>query len=252
MNQAEETTIPALPCVSLEETLPFWQILGYRVTYQQKAPNAYAVVRRGGHELHFFGMKGLNPKEAFSTCLIIMPEVENLHQTFAQSLREAMGRVPVAGLPRISRMKPGQTRFTVTDPAGNSVIYIKRGDADAAAADEYKAPGLTRLQRAVATAARLRDFHLDDAAAAKVLDNALARDEADSPLDRARALVAWAELAAVLGDRPRAQECRAEFEQLTLPEADRERLGRELLGVEELERSLTPPDDKDSLKRKAP
>jgi hypothetical protein len=241
MNPQEETTIPALPCVTMEETLPFWQHLGYEVTYQQKAPNPYAVIHRGGHDLHVFGMKGLIPKENFTTCLIIMPEVEQLHQTFAQSLRAAMGRVPGTGLPRISRMKPGQTRFTITDPAGNSVIYIKRGDADAEAAEEYKKADLTRLQRATATAARLRDFHVDDAAAAKVLDKALAREESDSPIDRARALVARIELAVVLGELPRATECRAALDQLPLSPAERDSLAEELRRIDDLELSLANP-----------
>jgi hypothetical protein len=70
---------------------------------------------------------------AFSTCLVLVSDVEGLHQTFADAMRRVLGKVPVAGLPRISRMKPGQTRFTVTDPAGNSVIFIKRGAEDQSA-----------------------------------------------------------------------------------------------------------------------
>src|SRR6266498_4871495 len=123
-------TIPCLPCVSLEETFPFYEMLGFEVTYRQKAPNVYGVIRRGACELHFFGLKGLEPKAAYSTCLVLVSDVEGLHQTFADAMRRVLGKVPTAGLPRISRMKPGQTRFTVTDPAGNSVIFIKRGADD--------------------------------------------------------------------------------------------------------------------------
>jgi hypothetical protein len=59
-------TIPCLPCVSLEETFPFYEMLGFEGAYRQKAPNVYGVVRRGACELHFFGLKGLEPKAAFS------------------------------------------------------------------------------------------------------------------------------------------------------------------------------------------
>ncbi len=222
-------TIPCLPCVSLEETLPFYEMLGFEVTYRQKAPNVYGVVRRGDCELHFFGLKGLEPKDSFSACLVLVSDVEGLHQTFADAMRRVLGKVPVAGFPRISRMKPGQTRFTVTDPAGNSVIFIKRGAEDQAASEEYKNPGQTRLQRAISLAARLRDYKGDDAAAAKVLDTALEHPDPADPFDRARALAARAELAVAMGDRRQAVSLRAELETLSLSETDRERLRDELL-----------------------
>jgi hypothetical protein len=65
--------------------------------------------------------------------LALVPEVEQLHRQFTDRLRAALGRVPGTGFPRISRMRPGQTRFTLTDVAGNAVIFIKHGDEDEAA-----------------------------------------------------------------------------------------------------------------------
>jgi hypothetical protein len=221
MNPDDGNTIPLLPCVTLEETLPFWQILGFEVASRQKAPNPYAVMRRGGYELHFFGLKGLKPPENFTMCLVIVPEVEQLHQTFAGNLREALGRTPSKGLPRITRMRPGQTRFTVTDPAGNSVIFIKQGPEDDEAAEAYKQPNQTPLERALNTAARLRDFKNDDAAAAKVLDNALARHEDAAPAERARVLAARIELAEAMGEEERAVALRAKLEDLEPSEDER-------------------------------
>jgi hypothetical protein len=222
MNSAT-TTIPLLPCASLDESLAFWEVLGYEVTHRQKAPNPYGVIRYDDYELHLFGLKQLDPADNFTTCLVIVPEVEQLHETFAGRLRSAFGRVPGRGFPRISRMRPGQTRFTLTDVAGNSVIFIKRGDEDEAAAEEYKRAGLTPLQRALAVAARLRDFKNDDAAAAKALDGALARHNEPS-LDYARALAARIELAEALGEPGRARELRAQLEDLPLSAEDRRAL----------------------------
>jgi len=240
LNKMDETTIPALPCVSLGETLPFYQVLGFEVTYQQKAPNVYAVVRRGGFELHFFGLKGLNPKEAFSACLVLVPEVEALHQTFADALRQAYGKLPIAGLPRISRMRPGQSRFTVVDPAGNSIIFIKRKEQSAVDDEGKLEPGAqSRLVRAIDMAARLRDFKGDDAAAAKVLDVALARNEPVAPVDRARALAARAELAVALADKERVRALRLELQQIPLSDDDRDRLRDELQAADNLEQALT-------------
>jgi hypothetical protein len=226
MPETRSTTIPALPCESLDEALAFWQTLGFTVTFKQRAPNPYAVIRYDDYELHLFGLKRLDPNHNFSTCLVIVPEVEQLHQTFAERLRGALGKVPVKGFPRISRMKPGQTRFTVTDIAGNSVIFIKRGDEDAAAAEAYKQEGLAPLQRAIKVADRLRDFKGDDAAAAKALDSALARHQ-EASLDYARALAARIELAVAMGEHEPARALRVQLEQLPLSEADRQTLSGE-------------------------
>lgn len=203
-------TIPALPCVSIDETLDFWSGLGFAITYRQKAPNPYGVVKRDGYELHFFGMKGLDPAKAFSTCFVMLSEVEVLHAEFEESLRRTLGRSPAKGLPRISRMRPGQTRFTLTDPNGSSVIFIKYGPEDERKAHAYEDPTLTPLQRAIKFAERVRDYHVDDRLAAKTLDVALARKGVESPLDRAEALTARAELARALDDPALAERLEAE------------------------------------------
>jgi hypothetical protein len=115
-------------------------------------------------------------------------------------------------------MRPGQTRFTLTDVAGNAVIFIKHGDEDEAAAQAYKEECLPPLQKALHLAARLRDFKNDDAAAATVLDLALARHpEAPAP-DRGRALAARIELALALEDAAGAAGFAAQLQALGLDE----------------------------------
>lgn len=208
--QPAPKTIPALPCVSLDETLEVWTALGYEVTYTQKAPNPYGVVARDGYELHFYGLKGLDPTNAFTTCLVMVPEVEDLHAEFSDRLRRFLGRSPAKGLPRISRMRPGQTRFTLTDPNGNSVIYIRYGPEDEEEAQAYKDPDLSPLQRAIKLATRLRDYHLDDHSAAKALDVALKRAQDERPEDVATALEARAELAQAMEDHELSQRLEAE------------------------------------------
>jgi hypothetical protein len=71
-----------------------------------------------------------------------------------------------------------------------------------------------------------------------VLDVALARDEPATPVDRARALAARAELAVALGDPQRAHALSAELQQVPLAAEDRQRLCHELDAADELERSL--------------
>ncbi|OQY86322.1 MAG: hypothetical protein B6D41_13470 [Chloroflexi bacterium UTCFX4] len=227
MSQKTSTTIPCLPCESLDATVDFWQAMGFRVTYKQQSPNPYAAAHFGDFDIHFFGLKQLSPHDNFSTCLVIVTEVEQLHQKFTERLRTHLGRVPGQGFPRISRMRPGQTRFTLTDVAGNSVIFIKRGAEDEQAAEEYKKAGLSSIQRAVAVATRLRDFKNDDAAAARALDNALAREKDTTSADYARALAARIDLAVASDDTPRANQLYAQFQTMRLTKTQRCNLHRE-------------------------
>lgn len=228
-------TIPVLPCVALPETLAFYGALGFEVTHQQTAPNVYAATRRGEVHLHFMGLKGLDPGHAYSTCLVIVPEVERLHETFAEGLRRAYGKLPISGLPRISRMKKGQSRFTVVDVAGNSVIFIRRDAPDDEGAAGSRSD--SRLGKALRAAARLRDFKNDDAAAAKVLDVALTRKEPDDPLERARALAARLELAVALGEQARARALRDEIDEAPLSDEERALLRPQLDAVDAFDRS---------------
>lgn len=239
MNTIHSTTIPCLPCASLDETLNFWHALGFEVTFKQRSPNPYAVIQHNDYALHLFGLKQLKPQDNFSSCLVIVSEVEQLHHTFAERLRTFLGKVPTTGFPRLSRMRPGQSRFTLTDVAGNSVMFVKRGGADATAADAYKQAEQTPLQRAIHVADRLRDFKGDDVAAAKTLDAALARQHEEAPRDRARALAARIELAVALDDHERARELHTQLEELSLSADDRRLLHDELAALRNLERSRT-------------
>jgi catechol 2,3-dioxygenase-like lactoylglutathione lyase family enzyme len=191
----DATTIPCLPCVSMAESLDFYRALGFEVTYQQKSPNEYAVVRQGGCEIHLFGLKGLKAEDGYSVCCVVVPEVEPLHRSFSEALRQKYGKLPIAGFPRITRFKAGQTRFTLTDPSGNSIICVKRSAHGGGSREK-----LTGLAKALDTAAKLRDESGDDESAAKVLDVALGRYREAVALDRARALAARAELAVALGE----------------------------------------------------
>jgi catechol 2,3-dioxygenase-like lactoylglutathione lyase family enzyme len=228
--------IPVFPCTSLDETLGFYRSLGFEVTHEQARPYVYAALQRGEIHLHFHGRERLNPAESFSTCLAIVDEVEPLHRSFAAGLRGAYGKLPIAGVPRITRLRKGQGRFTLVDPAGNSVIFIQ-SERQERAGEEAPAQPQSRMARALATAAVLRDSKGDDAAAAKVLDAALRRKEPATPVERARALAARAELAVALGDETRAAALLAELEDVPLSEADRERLRDELEAAEELART---------------
>ena len=77
------------------ESLAFWQSLNYEVKYQQKAPNAYGVIRSDDIDidLHLFGLD-IEPKNNFSTCLVVVSELATLHETYAAKLKNYKGKSP--------------------------------------------------------------------------------------------------------------------------------------------------------------
>jgi hypothetical protein len=233
-----ERTIPALPCISLDEAITFYELLGFEATYRQKSPNPYGVIRRGGCELHLFGLEGLKPEEGYSVCIVVVEDVESLHQVFAEGLRRGYRKLPISGFPRITRMREGQGRFTLTDPSGNSVIFVKREAHSSTGERKSAERGNSRLALAIETAATFRDSSGDDESAAKVLDVALAR-YADAPAaERARALAARAELAVALKEPERLAGVRAELLNVPLSDEERERLRDELQAADRLEQLL--------------
>lgn len=231
-----DSSIPALPCVELGTTLEFYGRLGFKTTYQQRAPNPYAATNRNGAELHFFGVKGLDPAAAYSVCLIIVREVEKLHEQFSEAFRQAYGKVPLRGVPRITRMKKGQSRFTVVDPNGNSVMFIREDEPEGYGDDDVdtEEQPATALGKALKAARRLRDFKTDDEAAAKVLDGALKKASGGTMLERARVLLASAELAVVLSEQGRARERLRELDALKLSASERASLSEERAAVQKL------------------
>jgi catechol 2,3-dioxygenase-like lactoylglutathione lyase family enzyme len=237
-----ETAIPLFPCVSLDETLDFYQTLGFEVTFQQKEPYPYGAVCLGGVKLHFSRLTVYSPKNAFGTCLVFVPEVGPYHRTFTDALRVKYGQVPTACLPRITRLRQNQTRFKVFDPSGNLVIYINRDEPDAVYG--WSEENLSELAQALENAVFLRDTYANDRSAAKVLDVALARHESADPVDRARALAARAELAVAMGETKLAQAIRLELQQIPLSDEDRNRFRHELQAGDDLERWLTQQGDR--------
>lgn len=234
----DDVLIPVLPCVSLDETLDFYRALGFEVTRRQTEPYLYGAVHRRGVDLHFHGPRKLDPKKSFSICLVMVDDLQSPHRAFIDGLRQAYGKIPLAGFPRITRLWKGQTRFAVFDPAGNSIIFIARDEPDATY-DEPE-PGKSRLAWALDTAVWLRDLKgYDDVAAARVLDVALARNGPAAPIEQARALAARAELAVALGEQDRADALRAELQKLPLSDEERERYRDELQAADDLEKLLS-------------
>jgi hypothetical protein len=230
-----ETVIPGLPCRSLDDVLPFYTALGFEVTYRQERPNPFAAVRRGGIDLHFFSVPEFDPADSMGTVVVLVPDTGALHAAFATGLRAAFGKVPVSGIPRMTRPRVRQgagAGFSVVDPGGNWLRISRTTEAEESATPEG------RLARVVAAAARQADSHGDEVAGILVLENGLARHADASPADRYPALVYLAELRLRTGERDAATARLAEASALELTDADRSALASELATAAELTTEL--------------
>ncbi len=195
-------SVPVLPSLSIVETLVFWEATGYAITYKQTNPYPYGVVTRNGSSLHFSrGVPGLTAESnVYSTCLVMVGDAEEVYADFCAKLKATMGRVPHKGIPRISRMKAGATRFTLTDVSGNSIIFIANGKRDQEEWEKANDRDVTKLQRAIANARRFRDYKIDYVSAMKVLDVALKKLDDESAEDIRTAVEMRTELADEAGE----------------------------------------------------
>jgi hypothetical protein len=235
------TVIPALPCRALDDSLPFYRALGFEVTYRQERPNPYAAVRRDDIELHLFGVPEFDPAESMHTVIVLVPDTGALHAAFAAGLREAFGKVPVSGIPRMTRprrMQGMRGGFMVVDPGGNWLRISRQtteSDADPDGGPQDRPTEEEgRLARVVAAAARQADSHGDEAAGIRMLETGLARHADAPPAQRLPALVYLAELHVRTEDRAAADAVLARIDELELTAADREALAADLAIAAEL------------------
>jgi catechol 2,3-dioxygenase-like lactoylglutathione lyase family enzyme len=104
-------TIPILPARDIAEAVAFYGRLGFRL--MGDAWPEYALVRRDGHQIHFWLCKDRALAER-TACYLHSPDVDALHAELAAAGVEAAG----------GRIGPpedrfwGMREFYVTDPSG--------------------------------------------------------------------------------------------------------------------------------------
>lgn len=238
--QANETTVPMMPCVAVEETAEFFQVLGFRVTYKQTRPYTYLSLAWSGFELHFRKPpKDLDPAEENSGgSLVWVDAVAPYHAAFTQAMREHYGKVRVSGRPRITRLRAGASRFTVIDPSGNQIVFVQRDEPK-----ELEYGGSRKLQglaRVLDNARIYRDFKYDDRAAFRAVASGLRKHGATAPaVERALALATLIELAVVVDERAGIEGWTAELSAIPLTADERRRVADELRNAADLRRWLT-------------
>jgi hypothetical protein len=102
-------------------------------------------------------------------------DTSELFEAFAAGMRSVHGKLLVSGIPRMTRPRLRNDRytgFTVVDPGGNWIRIHK-------AAKEPEAQ--TKLAKAMENAARQADARGDEHQGLKILDGALKRATGDEP-----------------------------------------------------------------------
>jgi len=231
---ANERTYPILPCRDIDESIAFYETLGFKRTYRQLRPNPSAVVALEDIHIHLFGIDGFNPADSYGSVIIAVPDPDSLYRDFAAGLRKTYGKLLVAGIPRITRprKKYGTVRgFSVVDPGGNWLRIYKLGETEQEDSAE-KAEGLAQI---IYVAARLGDAHGDEAQALKTLENGLARfRETAAAMDLAKAYLYRAELAIRTKDHELAQSSLTAAKSLELTAEEEAALTDEFAHVNEL------------------
>lgn len=172
---ANELTIPLLPCLDIDEIASFYEMLGFSITYRQTRPNPYVCLRLEDINLHFYGMDGHVPEQSHSTCVVIVEDTGPLFEDFAARMRAVHGKLLISGIPRMTRPRLRNDRYTgfaVIDPGGNWIRISK-------ATQEPEAR--TKLAKAMEDAARLGDAKGDERQALKILEGALKRTDGSEP-----------------------------------------------------------------------
>jgi hypothetical protein len=232
-----ETTVPLMQCASVEEMLAFYESLGFRATYKQSKPYVYLALEWSGIHLHFGpAPKGLDPaREESGGCLVMVDAVAAYHAVIVAAMRRVHGKVLSSGQPRITRYRPGASRFTLIDPSGNSIIFIQR---DEPVELEYGgSKKLTGLAKVLDNVRILREFKNDDLQAFRALKSGMRRHGADAPaVERAIALGHLIDLATILGEPT--DPWAAELRGLELTPDDRQRVESELGHVSGLQEWL--------------
>jgi catechol 2,3-dioxygenase-like lactoylglutathione lyase family enzyme len=198
---AGERTYPALPCADLDAALTFYRALGFEVTFQQRRPNPYAVVAHEDIAIHLFAIDGFDPAGSYGNAIITVPDPDALYGVFTTGLKEAFGRVPVKGIPRVlpPRRKAGTaTGFTLVDQGGNWLRFYRAG-----AAENDPEEQRIGLGRVIDVAARQGDARGDERQAITVLSAGIDRHGKEAPPALlVEALLYRAELRARIGETP--------------------------------------------------
>ena len=111
-----ELAIPVMPARDLEETINFYDVLGFALAYRHPELVDYVILRRGRLELQFFQWPQLDTQATFTGSYLRVSAVDAIYQVFAGAGLPARGTPSLGGI----RKRPwGMREFHLVDCNGN-------------------------------------------------------------------------------------------------------------------------------------
>jgi catechol 2,3-dioxygenase-like lactoylglutathione lyase family enzyme len=111
-----DIAIPILPARDLEETIEFYQGLGFTLAYRHPELDDYIILRRDKLELQFFRWPQLDTQATFAGSYLRVTDVEAVYQSFAAARLPARGTPSLGG---IRRRAWAMREFHLVDCNGN-------------------------------------------------------------------------------------------------------------------------------------
>jgi len=111
-----DIAIPILPARDIEETIEFYECLGFSLAYKHLDPDDYIILRRDKLELQFFRWPQLDTQATFAGSYLRVSDVDAIFQSFAAA------RLPARGTPSLGGIKRrvwGMREFHLVDCNGN-------------------------------------------------------------------------------------------------------------------------------------
>ena len=115
-----ESAVPILPSRDLNETLAFYERLGFENRGAPPEQWDYLIIGRGEIHLHFFSMPDVDPLTTYAGCYLFVEDAQALHDEWA-----ATG-VPTEAETGSRLMAPddtdyGMREFALVDRSGNLI-----------------------------------------------------------------------------------------------------------------------------------
>ena len=99
---ANERTYPCLPCGEIDESIAFYESLGFKRTTDRSVRTHTRSLPAKIYRSISLASTVLIPAESYGSVIVAVPDPDSLYHDFAAGLRKAHGKLPVAGIPRIT------------------------------------------------------------------------------------------------------------------------------------------------------
>lgn len=120
--EIECDTLPILAAISFDETVAFYETLGFAVDYRDDDEGGYLILRNGPIELHFFPYPDLDPLTNYCGTYIRSGNVDAIYKWL--DIAKKVGTGPDAPLASAPEDKPWNMReFHLLDPSRNLLRF---------------------------------------------------------------------------------------------------------------------------------